>query len=611
MTAEQAELFALMGVVFGLLIWGRLRYDLVAFLALFAAVALGLVPADHAFEGFGHAAVAVVALVFVVSRGLQNSGAIEWLAARVARPERPLWSHIALLSAVGAALSAVINNVAALALLMTVDIQTAKKAGRSPASTLMPLSFATILGGMITLIGTPPNIVIAQYRAEALGAPFGMFDFSPVGLIVATAGILYVALIGWRLLPRGGRAPVEEAEASLYIAEVQAGEGSKALGQKLADLAPLAEEHDVNLLGLTRGERRLPGLARWEEVREGDVLTVEGEPAAIEGFMAAAELNHPAAAEAAEAGETGDETAGAAAPGREGRTAMQSVVSGRLSLVEAIVPEGAWCAGRTAAGLRLAPRQGVVLLGVSRQGRRFRERIGRLAIQPGDVLLLLGPRERMGDVLSWLGAMALEGRETPVLQREKATFAALAFLAAVAVAALGWLPLPVALVGVVGAYALGGVVRGREVYESIEWKAIVLLACLVPIAGAMEETGGAKLIADALVQATQGWPPIAILLALMAVTMTLSDFLNNVATALIAAPIGVGVARAIGAPEDPFLMGVAVAASCAFLTPIGHKNNTIIMGPGGYRFGDYWRMGLPLELLVLAVGGPAVWWIWG
>ena len=217
----------------------------------------------------------------------------------------------------------------------------------------------------------------------------------------------------------------------------------------------------------------------------------------------------------------------------------------------------------------------------------------------------------MADVMGWLGVLPLEGRQTPVLQRQKALFAALTFLVAVGVAALGWLPLPVALVGVVGAYALGGVVRGREVYESIEWKAIVLLACLVPIAQAMEETGAAQLIADALVSATQGWPPLAILLALMAVTMTLSDFLNNVATALIAAPIGVGVAQSIGVPEDPFLMAVAVAASCAFLTPIGHKNNTIIMGPGGYRFGDYWRMGLPLEILVLAVGGPAVWWIWG
>ena len=609
MTAEQAELFALMGVVFGLLIWGKLRYDLVAFLALFAAVALGLVPADLAFEGFGHAAVAVVALVFVVSRGLQNSGAIEWLAARVSDPERPLWSHIGLLSAVGAGLSAVINNVAALALLMQVDLQTAKKAGRSPASTLMPLSFATILGGMITLIGTPPNIVVAQYRAEALGAPYGMFDFSPVGLIVAAVGILYVALIGWRLLPRGGAAPVEEAESALYIAEVLAPEGARVIGERLADLSPLTEEHDVNLLGLTRGERRLPGLARYEELRAGDLLTVEGEPAAIEGFMAAAGLAHPAAWEAADAdaGKTSDP----GDPPPERKRDPRAAISGRLTLVEAIVPEGAWASGRTAAGLRLAPRQGVVLLGVSRQGRRFREHVSRLAMRPGDVLLLLGPRERMADVMGWLGVLPLEGRQTPVLQRQKALFAALTFLVAVGVAALGWLPLPVALVGVVGAYALGGVVRGREVYESIEWKAIVLLACLVPIAQAMEETGAAQLIADALVSATQGWPPLAILLALMAVTMTLSDFLNNVATALIAAPIGVGVAQSIGVPEDPFLMAVAVAASCAFLTPIGHKNNTIIMGPGGYRFGDYWRMGLPLEILVLAVGGPAVWWIWG
>ena len=594
MTAEQAQLFALLGVVFALLIWGRLRYDLVAFLALFAGVALGLVPADHAFEGFGHSAVAVIALVLVVSRGLQNSGAVEWLAARVADPARPLWAHIAILSTVGAALSAVVNNVAALALLMTVDLQTSEKAGRSPSLTLMPLSFATILGGMITLIGTPPNIVVAQYRAEALGAPYGMFDFAPVGLLVAGIGVLFVALIGRRLLPASATAPVKEAEAAVYVAEARAAEGSRAIGGTLDDLSTLAEEHDVNLLGLARGDRRLPGLARWEEVREGDALILEGDPKAIEGFMGASGLT--GAAQADDVAEEGSE-----AP----------ALSGRLTLVEAILPDGAWASGRSAAGLRLRQRQGAVLLGVSRQGRRFRERISRLTLQPGDVLLLLGPRERMPDVMAWLGTIALQGRETQVLQRDKALFAVLAFLAAVGCAAAGWLPLPVALVGVVGAYALAGVVRGREVYESIEWKAIVLLACLVPLAQAMEETGGAALIADLLVQVTAGWPPLAILLALMAVTMTLSDFLNNVATALIAAPIGVNVARAIDAPEDPFLMAVAVAASCAFLTPIGHKNNTIIMGPGGYRFGDYWRMGLPLELLVLAVGGPAVWWIWG
>ncbi|MGM0583991.1 MAG: SLC13 family permease [Pseudomonadota bacterium] len=588
MTADQAALFALMAAVFVLLIWGRIRYDLVAIIALFVAVAAGLVPADQAFEGFGHAAVVVIALVFVVSRGLVNSGSIEFLATRVIDTDRSKPLHIAVMSAVGAVLSAVINNVAALALLMTLDVQAAEKAKRTAAATLMPLSFATILGGMITLIGTPPNIVIAQYRETTLGESYGMFDFSPVGLIVASVGILYTTLLGWRLLPlRETGAASPTSDPALYIAEGRVPEDSDYIDKTQIDLAPLAEEHDVNLIGLIRDDRRLPGFARRERLREGDVLVLEGDPKSIESFLAAADLKPPAEAHEPEA------------------------LRGRLTLVEAILPEGAWASGRTAAGLRLLPRQGVALLGVSRQGRRFRERIGRLTLHPGDVLLLMGPEERMEDVLAWLGALPLAGRETGVLQREKAAFAVLAFLAAVGAAVAGWLPLPVALAGCVGAYALAGVVNGREVYEAVEWKAIVLLACLVPIGQAMEDSGATALIAQTIVGLTEGWPPLAILLVLMAVTMTLSDFLNNVATALVAAPIGLGIAEAIGAPPDPFLMGVAVAASCAFLTPIGHKNNTIIMGPGGYRFGDYWRMGLPLELLVLAVGGPAVWWVWG
>ncbi|MBR29613.1 MAG: SLC13 family permease [Rhodobacteraceae bacterium] len=593
MNEEQAALFALMGAFLGLLVWGRLRYDLVAAGTLFVGVAAGLVPEDTAFEGFGHAAVVVIALVFVVSRGLTNSGAVEVLASKISNPERPLALHIALISGVGAALSAVINNVAALALLMTVDLQTSEKAKRSPALTLMPLSFATILGGMITLIGTPPNIVIAQYRAETLGEPYGMFDFAYVGLVVAVIGILFTALVGWRLIPvRDGQGLRPSApQSGLYTVEARAAENGKAVGRTPTDLGDLLEEHDVNLLGLIRGDLRLPGFSRHEEIQAEDVLILEGEPAAIESFMGAAGLDHPAE------GEEGD----------DGKPALP----GRLTLAEAIVPEGAWVSGRTASGLRLLSRQGVALLGVSRQGRRFRERVRGLTIRPGDVLLLVGPPERMNDVMSWLGALPLAGRETPVLRREKAAFAALAFLAAVGAAVAGLVSLPVALLGCVGAYALGGLVSGREVYESVEWKAIVLLACLVPVAGALEQAGGTELIATAIVGLTAGWPAWAVLMVLMAVTMTLSDFLNNVATTLIAAPIGLGVAQAIGAPPDPFLMGVAVAASCAFLTPIGHKNNTIIMGPGGYRFADYWRMGLPLELLVLAVAGPVVWWIWG
>jgi di/tricarboxylate transporter len=589
MSTDQIFLFALFGTVFALLIWGRIRYDLVAFSALVVAVIAGFVTPAEAFSGFGHPAVVIIALVLIVSRGLLNSGAVELIAGVVLSADRPLPLHIGVMSIVGAALSAVINNVAALALLMSLDLEAAEKAKRAAALSLMPLSFATILGGMITLIGTPPNIVIAQYRERALGESFGMFDFAPVGLTVAIVGILFVALVGWRLIPQRERASrIQTAEdAGLFVAEAEVPAESSAIGQKVTGLYPLAMEHDIRVLGLVRRGVRLPGFARSVEIRKGDHVVLEGDPKSIEAFLGSAQLDF--------AGKDKHES---------------GITSPSLSLVEAIVPDSSRITGRCSYDLRLLTRQGVTLLGVSRQGKRFKERVRKLTIQAGDVLLLLGPEERLAEVVSWLGVLPLADRQHSVIQRKKAWLAIGLFLGSIALSVAGLVYLPIALAVCVIAYVVMGIVPGREVYESVEWKVIVLLASLIPLGIALENAGGTQLIAEFIVAQTDGWPHWAILAVLIIVTMTLSDFLNNVATALIAAPIGLDIANTIGVAPDPFLMGVAVAASCAFLTPIGHKNNTIIMGPGGYRFGDYWRMGLPLEILVVVVSVPAILYFW-
>jgi di/tricarboxylate transporter len=589
MTTEQGFLFAIFGGIFILLIWGRIRYDLVAFGALVIAVIGGFVKPDDAFSGFGHPAVVIIALVLIVSRGLLNSGAVEMISGVVLSSNRTLPLHIGVMSVVGAGLSAIINNVAALALLMSLDIEAADKAKRAVALSLMPLSFATILGGMITLIGTPPNIVIAQYRERALGESFGMFDFAPVGLTVATVGILFVALIGWRLIPNRERAGNihSEGDAGLFVAEAQVPEQSSAIDQRVKELYPLASEHDITILGLVRRGRRLVGFAGYEEIRQGDHLVLEGDPKSIEAFLGAAQLDF-AGKEKHEIG----------------------LASNSLSLIEVIVPEGSRINGRCSDDLRLLTRHGITLLGVSREGKRFRDRVRKLIIKSGDVLLLLGPEDRLEEITSWLGVLPLADKKHAVIQRKKAMLAIGLFLGAIALSVAGLVYLPIALAGCVIAFAALKIVSGREVYESVEWKVIVLLASLIPLGMALENSGGTQLIAELIVAQTEGWPHWAILTVLIMVTMTLSDFLNNVATALIAAPIGLNVANAIGAAPDPFLMGVAVAASCAFLTPIGHKNNTIIMGPGGYRFGDYWRMGLPLEILVVVVSVPSILFFW-
>ena len=588
MTQDQLLVFGLCTFVFVFLIWGRWRYDLVAFIALLVALLTGVVPKEQAFSGFGHPATVIIALVLIVSKGLSNSGAIELVARHLVDASRRLSTHISIMSGLAASLSAIMNNVAALALLMPVDMQAAKKAGRSPSLTLMPLSFASILGGMITLIGTPPNIVVAEYRAAALGESYRMFDFAPVGLACAVVGVAYVALIGWRLLPKerqSADAGKDLFNLEDYVAEVRVREGSPIIGKRVRDLDDDVEKLDVEIIGLVRRGRRLPGQARIAEIEGDDILILEASPDSIEEALGALQLEYVGKGE-----------------GRLGKS--------DLVLQEVLVPESSRLAGRSALSVRLLYRYRVTLVGVSRQGKRFREKVRALTIEPGDVLLLLGSEDRLTDVTWRLGLLPLVDRGHSVMQREKVWLAVGFFAAAIAAASFGLVYLPVALGCVVALYILSGIVPLRDVYTSVEWPVIVLLGSMIPIGGALESTGGTALIAGGIVDVSANLSPIFVLGLLVVVTMTLSDVMNNTATAVIAAPIAIEIAQRLGVNPDPFLMGVAVAASCAFLTPIGHKNNTLVMGPGGYRFGDYWRMGLPLEILIVIVSVPALVFFW-
>jgi di/tricarboxylate transporter len=588
MTLDQATLFVLLFLVFVFLIWGRWRYDLVAFIALMLALLTGVVPVSQAFSGFGHPATVIIALVLIVSRGLSNSGVIELIARYVVDASRKLAAHVSIMSALAAALSAVMNNVAALALLMPVDLQAAKKAGRSPSLSLMALSFASILGGMITLIGTPPNIVIAEFRNDSLGESFRMFDFAPVGIACAAVGVAYVALIGWRLLPsarKGADAGEDLFDLADYIAELRVPEGSRIIGQRIRDLDEVAEKADVEIIGLTRRGKRLPGLARIAEIRAEDILVVEANPESLDEVLGALQLEYVGKAEGL-------------------------LDDGDIELSEVVVQESSRLAGRSAVSLRLLYRYRVALVGVSRQGKRFRDNVRKLVLHPGDVLLLLGPEERIQDVTGRLGLLPLADRGQRVIQRHKAWQAVAIFTAAIVAASTGLVYLPIALGCAVAGYVLLNIVPIREVYNSIEWPVIVLLGSMIPIGGALQATGASTLIVDAIVGVSADLSPVFVLTLLIIVTMTLSDVMNNTATAVIAAPIAVEIAARLGVNPDPFLMGVAVAASCAFLTPIGHKNNTLIMGPGGYQFGDYWRMGLPLEIIIVLVSVPMILLVW-
>lgn len=588
MTTDQIILFSLFATVFGMLLWGKFRYDLVAFTALLIGVTLGVVPVDDAFAGFGHPATIIVALVLVVSAGLVRSGAVFLITRTLVDASRGLGAHIALMGGIGAVLSAFMNNVAALALLMPVDIQTARKAGRPVGLTLMPLSFATILGGMATLIGTPPNIIIASIRAETLGEPFRMFDFAPVGGLAAIAGLAFVALVGWRLIPNRGTQ--EEASETLaeYIAELTVPSESPQIGKRVSELYEAAEKSDVAIIGLIRDGKRRYGRSAHATIKPGDALVLEARPEALDEFRTALNLDF-------------SDTR---------RQELLTAEGDGLEVIEVVVPLNARVTGRTAQGLGLAWRQSTVLMGISRQGRRITEQVRKTQIEAGDILLLLCPRDRSADVTEWLGCLPLAERGLNVTANEKAWLAIGLFGAAVLAASVGLIYLPIALGLVVVAYVLTKIMPIADIYNHIEWPVVVLLGSMIPLGSALETSGGTELIANALIQLTDGLPAWAILTVLMVVTMTLSDVLNNTATAIVAAPVGIQMARTLEVSPDPFLMTVAVAASAAFLTPIGHKNNTLVLGPGGYQFGDYWRMGLPLEILIIAVSIPAILVFW-
>jgi len=592
---DQAFLLVLLAAVLALFIWGRWRYDVVAVAALLAAALAGSVPYDAMFAGFGHPATVTVALVLIVSRGLQNSGAIQSLT-RLVPSGGSVSGHVGALAAIGGALSAVMNNVGALALLMPAALQSAAKAARSPAILLMPLSFGSILGGLVTLIGTPPNIIVATFRGDLTGESFAMFDFSPVGGTVALVGIAFVALIGWRLVPASRRANMsarELFEIEAYLSEAVVEKKSPLVGRTLGEADDLAEEQDAILLGLIRADRRIEHGHRREIIQEGDVLVLETGPDALSAVHNALKL-HPADL----------------VKKRQKEAALPRTESGDIALTEAVVLPKSHIIGQTPESLRLRRRHGVNLLAVSRQGQPFRGRLRDFRFRASDVLLLEGDPERLPSVIGSLGCLPLAHRALSIQRQRHGVLAIGIFCAAVAAASLGIVSLPAAFTAAVGLMVLLGIVPARDIYDAVDWPVIVLLGAMIPVGSALEASGATALLANGLVDAAAGLPAWVILTMVLVVTMTLSDVMNNAATAVVMAPISIGIAERLTVNPDSFLMAVAVGASCAFLTPIGHQNNTLILGPGGYRFGDYWRMGLPLEAIIVLVAIPMLLWVW-
>lgn len=610
MTAPQMMIVGVLALIMGLFLWGRLRHDAVALAGLMACVVTGLVPADEAFAGFGHPAVITVACVLILSQGLQNTGAVDALV-RVVLPRQAgrLVSMTALLG-LGAALSGFMNNVGAMALLMPVAVQLAKRLEMQPGLVLMPLAFGTILGGMTTLVGTPPNLIVSSFREGVGRGPFAMFDFAPVGVVVAVVGILTIAAVGWRLVPQRKSTNASEFDAGAYMTEVRVGEKSKAIGLTLRAFEREIESSDAQIVALVRNEVRLLAPHGGRHIRALDVLVLEADVEALAETLSIFDLTLDADVKKTKEPKDEVKPEATAKTGETETDEPKSKEERDTVLRELAVLPSATIVGMSASDLHLRSRYGLNLLAVARAGQAPRARLRLLKLKSGDLLLMQGPAESLSQFIQDTGCVPLGERDLRLPSRRMAIASAAIMAAAIALVTFGVLPAAASFTLGVLASMLFRTVPPRQVYTAIDWPVIVLLAALIPVAGAMQSTGAANVLAEFLVTQVAQGQAVAALAVILITTMFLSDVMNNAATAAVMCPIAIGIAGSLGVSPDSFLMAVAIGASCAFLTPIGHQNNTLILGPGGFRFGDYWRLGLPLEILVVAISLPLLMIVW-
>lgn len=586
---EQLLVFSTLFLVLILFAWGRIRHDAVALIALLFLVATGLIPAAEAFSGFGHPAVITVAAVLVIGKALEFSGLIDLLGKWVMKVGKGLLIQIITLSVFVAVASAFMNNVGALAIMMPVAIAMARKSGHPPSYILMPIAFASLLGGMTTLIGTPPNIIIATFRADAMGEAFGMFDFAPVGVSLAIAGILFIALIGWRLLPnRAAKKSASELfDIEEYITEVKVARNAKVKGKTIKEIEEITDS-EVRILGLIRKGKRIHAPGPEEEIRFDDIMILETDTDDLKAFL----------------DDTGVKLVG------DKKFRKDAEGSKNIRITEAIVMADSPIIGQSAAALKMRSRFGVNLLAVARKEQKIRRRLDHVIFRTGDVLLLQGREHMLDEAITTIGCLPLAQRGLRLGYQKKIPLALGIFILAIIMVVTNFLPVQVAFSMAALAMVLSGILPLKKVYHSIDWPVIVLLAAMIPVGGALETSGGAKTIASQILHFGETLPPWAILTVILVVTMFLSDIINNAATVVLMAPVAISVANGLDLSIDPFLMAVAVGGSCAFLTPIGHQSNTLVMGPGGYKFADYWRMGLPLEIIIVAVGVPMIMITW-
>ena len=586
MTLAQGLAFAIVVAMMALFAWGRWRYDLVAVVALLAGVIVGVVPPDQAFKGFSDDIVIIVGSALIVSAAVARSGVIERVARALGLYLVTIHRQIVALVGSVTLLSAFVKNVGALAMFMPIAFQLARRTGTSPSSLLMPMSFGALLGGTVTLVGTSPNIIVSRVREQLLGEPFGMFDFTPVGAGIAIAGFLFL-VFGWRLLPDRKSAASMDTAFNLegYATEVMVPEDSPAAGVTVKALEELGEG-EIEVITIIRGATR-----RYEPpgnvvIKPGDILILQGAPASLERVVALEKLQLT----------------------REGKSHEIDTPSDEIGIMEAVIMPDSKLVGGSVGQLKLFDRHAVNLLAVSRKGG-ITHRLRGVKLRAGDVVVIRGNLAAMPETLGELHCLPLAERDLRI-GRKASLVPILVLATAMGLVAFNVVSVAIAFFGAAVVLLLVQSLSLREAYDAIEWPILIMLGALIPVSDALHRTGGTDLIAAWLSHAAAALPPMGALALLLAAAMAVTPFLNNAATVLVMAPIAASFAGRLGYNPDPFLMAVAIGAACDFLTPIGHQCNTLVMGPGGYHFGDYWRLGLPLSLIVLALGVPLITFFW-
>lgn len=589
MTLQQGLAFGLIALTIGAFVWGRFRFDLVAVVALVAGLALGIIPAEAAFDGFKNDVTVIIACALIVSAAFARSGIVELAMRRVLPLLKTERSQVPVLTTAVTVLSMATKNVGALAIMLPVALQVARRTGSAPSRLLMPMAFGAMAGGMVTLVGTAPNIIVAEVRQQIVGQPFGMYDFAPVGLAITAMALAFLA-VGYRILPKDRRGATQmnaALAANAYATEVIAPEDWAEESMTISALNALGQG-DVRIMALIRAGKRRPSPRGNVVVKPGDVLLVEGEQQALQEFIGRSRLKLI----------------------REDRPIAMENPSEEIAVVEAVIGRNSPLQGQSVKQSDLYGKHGINLLGVSRSGYELTQHLRTAKLAPGDIVLLQGAEQSLPTALQALDLLPLAEREVRLGSTKKRFLPAVVLAVAMTLVGFGVVPVAVAFFGAaVVIVALGGL-KMREAYAALDGPLLVLIAALIPVSDAIQQTGGSDLIAGLLRHVFNGLPGILAVAGVLLASMAVTPFLNNAATVLIVAPIGATLAKQLGFNADPFLMAVAVGAACDFLTPIGHQCNTLVMGPGGYRFSDYPRLGAPLSVLVLLVAPPLILLFW-